>query len=92
VLETSCNGKRPMKYLLFTTTTCPKCPAMKEFVASEIKFTGELVDNESSDFMEKAQELKVDAAPTLIIFDDADKELFRGNEAQEVKDFLATQE
>jgi len=77
-----------MKYLLFTTTTCPKCPAMKEFVASEIKFTGELIDNESSDFMEKAQKFSVDAAPTLIILDDADQEIFRGNEAQEVRDFF----
>jgi thioredoxin-related protein len=77
-----------MKYLLFTTTTCPKCPAMKEFVASEIKFEGERIDNESPNFMEKAQELSVDAAPTFIIFDDDGKELFRGSEASEIQDFL----
>jgi hypothetical protein len=77
-----------MRYLLFTTTTCPKCPAMKEFVANEIKFSGELLDNESSNFMERAQEYDVDSAPTLIIFDDVDKEVFRGNEVGEVKEFL----
>jgi thioredoxin-related protein len=77
-----------MKYLLFTTTTCPKCPAMKEFVASEIKFEGEQINNESPNFMEKAQEFGVEAAPTLIIFDDAGGEIFRGNEAQEVRDFF----
>ncbi|MCF7836299.1 thioredoxin family protein [Candidatus Gracilibacteria bacterium] len=79
-----------MKYILFTTTTCPKCPAMKEFVAAEIEFEGEQVNNESSNFMEKAQEFGVDAAPTLIIFNDEDKEIFRGNEVQEIKDFLAS--
>ena len=78
-----------MKYLLLTTTTCPKCPAMKEFVAQEIEFEGELLDNESPDFMERAQEYKVESAPTLIIFDDEGEEVFRGSEVQEVKDFLA---
>jgi hypothetical protein len=80
-----------MHYLLFTTTTCPKCPAMKDFVANEIKFSGEQINNESSNFMAKAQEFGVDSAPTLIIFDDENKEVFRGNEVGEVKEFLATQ-
>ncbi len=78
-----------MKYLLFTTMTCPKCPAMKDFVASEISFEGEQIDNNNPDFMTKAGELGVDSAPTLIIFDDENKEIFRGSEVQEVKDFLA---
>ncbi len=77
-----------MKYLLFTTMTCPKCPAMKSFVAENLKFEGEVLDNDSSNFMEKAGELKVDSAPTLIIFDENEQEIFRGNEVGEVKDFL----
>ena len=64
---------------------------MKEFVESEITFDGEILDNNSSNFMEKAVELKVDSAPTLIIFDENEKEIFRGNEAEEVKDFLQQQ-
>jgi len=78
-----------MKYLLFTTTTCPKCPAMKEFVANEVSFEGEQIDNNSPDFMEKAGELKVDSAPTLIIYDDGDNEVFRGNEVSQVQEFLS---
>ena len=68
--------------------TCPKCPAMKSFVAENLKFEGEVLDNDSSNFMEKAGELKVDSAPTLIIFDENEQEIFRGNEVGEVKDFL----
>lgn len=64
---------------------------MKEFVANEISFNGEQIDNSAADFMDKVREHNVDAAPTLIIFDDAGQEIFRGNEAQEVKDFLAGQ-
>jgi hypothetical protein len=61
---------------------------MKEFVANEMKISGELINNESSNFMAKAQEFGVDSAPTLIIFDDENKEVFRGNEAEEVEEFL----
>ena len=64
---------------------------MKEFVAEEISFAGEKIDNTAPDFMDKARELNVEAAPTLIIFDDSSQEIFRGNEAQEVRDFLASQ-
>lgn len=77
-----------MKYILFTTTTCPKCPAMKEFVAENINFKGETLDNDAPDFAEKAQELNVDSAPTLIVFDDEDKEVFRGREIHEVQGVL----
>jgi len=61
---------------------------MKELVASEISFAGEVIDNSSPSFMDRAQELKVEAAPTLIIFDDDEKEIFRGNEIAETKEFL----
>lgn len=61
---------------------------MKEFVANEITFEGSQIDNNSPEFMAKAQEYNVDSAPTFIIFDDDGKEVFRGSEAQEVKDFF----
>ncbi len=77
-----------MRYLLFTTTTCPKCPAMKEFVSENISFEGELIDNNAPGFMKKAGELRVDSAPTIIIFDDSGAEVFRGSEPQEAKEFL----
>ena len=80
-----------MKYLLFTTTTCPKCPAVKAFVAEKVDFPGEILDNNSPDFGTKAVELGVEAAPTMIIFGDSDQEIFRGNEVSEIEDFLASQ-
>jgi len=62
---------------------------MKEFVAGEIKFSGETVDNNSPDFLERAQKFNVKMAPTFIVFDDSEKEIFRGSEAEEVREFLA---
>lgn len=80
-----------MRYLLFTTTSCPKCPAVKNFVAAEIKFAGEILDNTALDFGEKVQKFGVQNAPTFLIFDDADQEIFRGSEVAEIQDFLASQ-
>jgi len=79
-----------MKYILFTTTSCPKCPALKRFVEDNISFDGEELDNTDSDFLDRAKELKIEAAPTLVIFK-GDKEIFRGNEIQEVREFLKEQ-
>lgn len=76
-----------MNYLLFTTTTCPKCPAVKQFVVSNITFAGELVDNTRPDFMALAGEHGVSVAPTFIVFENGN-EVFRGNEASEIDSFL----
>lgn len=76
-----------MNYLLFTTTTCPKCPAVKQFIADNISFTGELIDNTRSDFMDLAQKFGVTQAPTFILLQQ-DQELFRGSEICEIQDFL----
>ncbi|MFH1375571.1 MAG: thioredoxin family protein [Patescibacteria group bacterium] len=77
-----------MKYLLFTTTTCPNCPALKEFVAENISFGGEVLDDSSPNFGERIREAGVQNAPTLIVFDDEGAEVFRGGEVSEVADFL----
>ncbi|MFH0834116.1 MAG: hypothetical protein V2A63_01865 [Patescibacteria group bacterium] len=80
-----------MKYLLFTTTTCPKCPAVKNFVAEKITFPGEVLDERVAGFGVRAVQFSVEAAPTLIVFDDSDQEIFRGNEVQEIEEFLTRQ-
>ena len=78
-----------MTYLLFTTTSCPKCPAMKEFVRENFAgFSGEILDETKPDFMTKVQEYGVTVAPVLIVFDDDGNEIFRGSEIYEAEDFL----
>ncbi|MCT4592496.1 MAG: thioredoxin family protein [Candidatus Gracilibacteria bacterium] len=56
-----------MKYILFTTTQCPKCPSMKEAVAAKIAFEGEVLSEQDSNFMELAQKYQVQSAPTLVV-------------------------
>ena len=76
-----------MHFLLFTTTTCPKCPAFKEFVAENIDFDGEILDETNPGFSEKIAESGVTVAPAILIFEDG-KEIFRTGEVSELQDFL----
>jgi len=79
-----------MNYLLLTTTSCPKCPAMKKFVSKNLAgFSGEILDETAPNFMAEVQKYGVIAAPVLLIFKDG-KEVFRGSEIYEVEDFLKT--
>ena len=77
-----------MKYVLFTTTTCPNCPAMKEFVAQNIQFEGEILDNNSPEFGARIAEAEVQNAPTILIYDDGGIEIFRASEPEELKEWL----
>lgn len=77
-----------MNAILFTTTSCPKCPAFKAFVAEHVKFPVEILNETMPNFTDKIGEYGVTNAPTLIVFDDEGSEVFRGSEVYEVEDFL----
>lgn len=76
-----------MKYKLFTTSTCIKCPEFKEFVKQNIDFDGEVLDERTENFMEQAQTLGVTKAPAFLIFEE-NEEIFRTSEVYELDDFL----
>lgn len=78
-----------MNYILFTTTTCPKCPAVKQFIAEKVSFEGQTIDNTHPEFMNLAQKFGVTQAPTFILLEQ-NQELFRGTENYEIQDYLKT--
>ena len=77
-------------YQLFTTPTCPNCPAVKEFMKT-ISLTGTTVDAATPEGREQAMVLEIYAVPTVVFFDDTGKEIGREHSVQGVKKFLATQ-
>ena len=79
-----------MNYILFTTTQCPKCPAFKEFVANNVNFEGEILNEQSPNFMDNIQQFGVANAPTIIILENT-KEIFRTDDVSQLKDFLDKQ-
>ena len=79
-----------MHYILFTTTTCVKCPSFKKTVFENVKFEGNILNEQSSDFIDFAGRFNVASAPTIVIFEDESlgKELFRTSEEYELVDYL----
>lgn len=79
-----------MYYILFTTTTCIKCPNFKKIVSEKINFDGKIVDENSEDFMDLASKYSVMSAPLFLVFENEnlDKEIFRCSEEYELEEFI----
>jgi thioredoxin-related protein len=77
-----------MNYLLFTTTRCPKCPEFKKFVQEKIAINGLILDEYSETFSEEISKCKVSNAPTIILFDESQNELYRTSDISSLEDFL----
>lgn len=82
-----------MYYILFTTTTCIKCPSFKKVVSDKVNFEGEILDETSDNFIELSGKFSVMNAPTFIVFEDKDlsKEIFRCSDEYELENFLKRQ-
>lgn len=77
-------------YLLFTTSTCQKCPAIKAWVQEHLShLDGLSVSNLDHTFFELAEKNEVLTAPTLIFFDTEGKELFRGDDLSTIAPYFA---
>lgn len=76
------------KLLLFTTATCPKCPAVKNWLKS-INVNYESVDNRRVDFYELAEKYNVQSVPTLIAVDASGNQVWRANEQAKMVELMA---
>jgi hypothetical protein len=77
-----------MKALLFTTTTCAKCPAFKAFVSERVHLPVEVLNEKDARFGELAIHYGVTAAPTLVVIDEQEKEIFQASEQYEVQEAI----
>ena len=76
-----------IKYMVFTTPTCPNCPAVKEYLSSQEKIKGDFVDASTSDGLDLARKHEVTAVPTVIFFQD-DKEINRAFSKEETQKII----
>jgi glutaredoxin len=79
-----------MKYKLFTTPMCPKCPAMKDFMAAQDKVSGEVVDAHTPEGLEEARKFDIHSVPMVVFVDDSGKEVNRCGTQEEVEEVLGT--
>lgn len=80
--EVNGNNKSYTNWLLFTTSSCPKCPAMKESVG-KLPSPGEIIELDANP--ELADKYGVMAVPTLVYFDDMGNEVGRAIKPEEIK-------
>jgi len=80
-----------MHYLLFTTSTCQKCPSFKKALAESLTIPGRIINEQDGDFSRLANEFTVSSVPTLIVFEDEKGQyaLLRTSEIAELKHFAS---
>ena len=71
-------------FVLFTTPTCFKCPAVKQYLET-VDMQGEYIDAATKAGLDKARELGVAATPTVIFYDLSGNETKRVFTLEEVK-------
>lgn len=72
------------KLLLFSTNTCPKCPAVRSWLeGASIEYFG--IDNTMLNFWDMADKYNVRSVPTLLAVDEKGKEIWRATELSEIQ-------
>jgi len=77
-----------MQYKLFTTSMCPKCPAMKEHMASQTKISGEVISCHTPEGLAEARKFSIHTVPTVVFVDDDGKESRRCETKEEVEEVM----
>lgn len=79
------------RYELFVRKTCPNCPPVKD-CCSRMPFSGTLIDVDTAEGFEKAQQYGIFSAPTVIFFDEANREVSRAHSTREIHTQIAIPE
>jgi ribonucleoside-triphosphate reductase len=76
------------RYLFFSQLSCTKCPGVREFLKTA-NFPGDEIDTTDDAGFEEARKFKVMATPTIILYDENEKELSRAVGLEELKEAIA---
>lgn len=76
-----------VSYEFFSRKTCPNCPSVKEYL-SNTSITGKNIDVDTIEGLERARELQILSAPTVIVFDSLGQELARAQSVKELSGIL----
>jgi glutaredoxin len=80
-----------MRYKLFTTPICPKCPAMKEFMKEQDSVEGEIINCHTPEGLAEARKYVISSVPMVVFVDDSGAESKRCSSREEVLELLNPQ-
>lgn len=75
------------EYILLTTASCPKCPAVKEFLSEKLGDKCSYIDNTNNRFSSIVSNFSIQQAPCFLVLEE-ENELFRASEIYEIEEFL----
>lgn len=82
--ESEERDKTPLShYEIFIRKTCPNCPPVKDYV-SKISLIGTVVDTDTDAGLERAKDMGVLSTPTVIFYDNLNKEIKRCHSVEEI--------
>jgi glutaredoxin len=76
------------RYIIFTQLSCTKCPSVKAFLKENVSLPGQEIDATSDEGFAEARKQRIMQTPTLIFFDENDKEVARATSVEEIKKIL----
>ncbi len=75
------------RYKLFTTPTCPGCPAIKEHMKS-MTLEGEIFDASTPEGSEEAAKHEIRSVPTVLFFDESNNVVETAQSVKQVQRVL----
>ena len=88
--ETVCSGN-PVRFEMFVRATCPNCPPVKEYMA-QVTIPGKTFDVDSEAGFNRASELGIMSAPTVVLFNEIGAEVGRANSTADLEAFFEAKE
>ena len=87
---TACSGN-PVRFEMFVRATCPNCPPVKEYM-SQVTIPGKTFDVDSEAGFNRASELGIMSAPTVVLFNELGAEVGRANSTADLEVFFEAKE
>ncbi|MDC7221918.1 MAG: anaerobic ribonucleoside-triphosphate reductase [Spirochaetales bacterium] len=86
--EATASDNSVASYSFFFRNTCPNCPPVKELI-SNMDWEGKHINVDEEEGLNAAVEHNVFTAPTVILFSSKGEEIFRADNAEGLRDYVA---
>ena len=74
-------------YEFFSRKSCPNCPSVREYLKTSV-ISGKLIDVDTLEGLERARQLQILSAPTVVFFDESGTEIGRAQSVKELSEIF----